>query len=97
MMADSKQPAELTACPICGFPFESPIDEATLSSSYDICGCCGCEYGYDDHIEFRKQWIADGANWFHPERKPAQWSLEEQLKSAINDWLNFNYRKSSDS
>ncbi|RDV37973.1 hypothetical protein DV096_12125 [Bradymonadaceae bacterium TMQ3] len=52
--------------------------------SFAICPCCGTEFGYEDftlnaiHAN-RKRWLDKGAPWFKPEKKPAQWDLEEQL------------------
>lgn len=58
--------------------------------SYGVCDCCGFEFGQDDDpgtatpvtfAEYRKEWISqENATWFSPEKKPANWSLEEQLK-----------------
>src|SRR5438128_2427764 len=77
----------LTACPICGFPLAGPVDETELSASYSICGCCGCEYGYDDTQEYRAEWLAKGAPWFAA-TKPPDWKAEDQLKRAIPEWVN---------
>lgn len=73
-------------CPTCGFPkLEEPAwDSDTGSPSFNICPCCGCEFGYDDATphgreQYRRQWIDNGAPWFNPQKKPADWSLEDQL------------------
>lgn len=59
--------------------------------SYGVCDCCGFEFGNDDEpsighpVTFKSYvsgWITDGAEWFHPEKKPPQWSLNEQLEMA---------------
>lgn len=36
-------------CPICGYDklLEPPYDEYN-NPSYEICPCCGFEYGFDD-------------------------------------------------
>ena len=75
-------------CPICGYDKleEAPFDE-TGEPSFDICSCCGCEYGYDvvnDKVEiekYRENWIKHGAKWFYEGDKPKNWSLEKQLKN----------------
>lgn len=74
-------------CPVCGYSEldEPPYDLETNAPSFNICPCCGCEYGYDDatpqaKTNYRKKWIAQGANWFKPDRKPVSWDLELQLK-----------------
>lgn len=77
-------------CPVCGFQGlnEAPYDEE-LNASYDICPCCGVEFGYDDfkidNIVFeiaRNKWLAKGAKWFKKDEKPKNWILEEQLKNT---------------
>ncbi|EEL72054.1 hypothetical protein bcere0026_9540 [Bacillus mycoides] len=67
-------------CLICGF-------DELLDPSYEICSCCGFQFGYDDcdqgytFIEYRKEWLKKGAIWFNSAKKPARWSLEKQLKN----------------
>ncbi len=59
--------------------------------SYELCPCCGFEFGNDDEpgtsfgvsfAEFRREWIASGARWFEPDKKPSDWDYRQQLKSA---------------
>jgi hypothetical protein len=78
-------------CPVCGYPDldEAPYD-AQSNPSYNICSCCGFEYGFDDGSkkntfkEFREKWIYEGCNWFTKEKKPIGWSLEKQLLNIKN-------------
>lgn len=59
--------------------------------SYDVCDCCGFEFGNDDEPggtaapnsfeSYRREWIANGCDWFCPESKPVGWSLERQLRN----------------
>ena len=61
-------------------------------ASYDVCRCCGFEFGSDDEpvlgttgdsfTEHLRVWISGGCPWFQPEQRPADWSLEQQLRSA---------------
>jgi len=75
-------------CPICGYPdlTESPYD-SDGQPSYEICDCCGFEFGFDDKSneksfdQYRKEWISRGAKWFCPGKKPTDWNLDMQLKS----------------
>lgn len=77
-------------CPICGFnnldkPAWDPVEK---TPGFDICPCCGCEFGYDDATpqageRYRLSWIKKGAEWFVPHLKPSNWNLQEQL-SRIN-------------
>jgi hypothetical protein len=61
------------------------------SASYEICECCGFEYGYDDEPgsgaglsfeEYLKEWINAGCQWFTLGRRPNGWDLDEQLTQA---------------
>jgi hypothetical protein len=64
-------------CPVCmfgGMPYP-PKD-------YNICPCCGTEFGNDDaehsYEELRDKWIASGAPWFFGP-PPANWDLWVQI------------------
>ncbi len=83
---------ELYSCRICGlshYPF-LPWGEDNMTASFVICECCGAEFGYDDcniiSIQnYRKIWLENGGNWLYKDRKPANWSLSEQLENiSIN-------------
>jgi hypothetical protein len=64
-------------CPVCFFA-EMPYPPR----DYDICPCCGTEFGNDDaefsYDELRSAWISNGAPWFF-EHPPAGWSPWLQL------------------
>jgi hypothetical protein len=56
---------------------------------YNICPCCGIEFGLDDafegYEELRNQWLAAGGSWFsqvHPYIQPVNWDAWKQLDSA---------------
>src|SRR5437879_6289194 len=64
--------------------------------SYEVCDCCGFEFGNDDEpgtaapvtfSEYRQEWLSDGASWFYLHKRPQQWSADEQLKRAGIRWL----------
>ena len=58
-------------------------------ASYDVCPCCGFEYGNDDEPrlevagesfeEYLEDFVARGCKWLQPRKMPPQWTLEEQL------------------
>jgi hypothetical protein len=59
--------------------------------SYEVCLCCGFEFGNDDEpgtaepVSFEtylKDWIEGGAIWFDSKAKPSNWSLSVQLAAA---------------
>ncbi|MCP4326075.1 MAG: hypothetical protein GY787_30415 [Alteromonadales bacterium] len=78
---------QINHCPVCGFKSdENYASVYELRCSYDICECCGCEYGYDDDIVFYDNWVKDGCIWFNPKIKPKDWSLKSQVASQIRPW-----------
>lgn len=50
-------------CPVCFFDQMPDPDK-----DFNICPCCGTEFGNDDvdvsHAELRADWIHSGAQWF---------------------------------
>ncbi len=80
-------------CPVCGYPDlkDPPYDPITNASSFDICPCCGCEYGYNDATPWAKRnhllkWLKRGAPWFMPELRPANWDVKTKLRRAGIDF-----------
>ena len=74
-------------CPVCGYPelSEPPRDE-NGAPSFDMCNCCGVEYGYEDCtpesiLKYREEWIKNGCIWLFENDKPIDWSLEGQLNN----------------
>jgi hypothetical protein len=60
--------------------------------TYIICDCCGAEAGYHDCSvtacrKHRQIWLSTGAKWHDPEYKPADWSLDEQLRHVPTEYL----------
>ena len=86
---------QISYCPVCGFPFDKTIKLEELRNSFDICDCCGCEYGCDDTSTYRDTWLKKGAPWFMKEKCPREWHLKEQIKNIIVDWdeLRFDIKK----
>ena len=79
----------ITCCPICGFElFPEAREVVDVESSFDICVCCFCEFGFDDTPEYRKAWIAAGHPFHEPEYKPMDWDPDQQLKKADYTWWN---------
>ena len=75
-------------CPVCGWgPFEEAYESAQeLRWSYDICDCCGCEYGYDDNEAHYEEWVSECCKWFESKLKPKDWSLESQAQHQVRPW-----------
>ena len=80
-------------CRVCGLEQDfQPWGEDGQCPTYDICDCCGTEFGYGDctlkAIQVsRERWLAKDAEWKYPEEKPANWSLEEQMKNIPKEYL----------
>lgn len=65
-----------------------PYEDRYGPASYDVCPCCGFEFGNDDNPgisepvtfeEYRNEWIAGGCKWFDETKRPTEWSFREQL------------------
>lgn len=73
---------------MCGLAqAEPPWGADGKSPNFEICDCCGVEFGYEDALpaaseEFRARWLASGAQWFSPTERPGDWSLTRQLAQA---------------
>jgi len=59
--------------------------------SYEVCRCCGFEFGNDDQPgtadpvsfgEYLHDWMSRDAKWFDPSARPIDWNLEKQLVEA---------------
>lgn len=80
-------------CRICGlFQEEQPWGKDGESPTYNICPCCGVEFGNEDYTiksvhEYRKLWLEKGAVWFSIKEKPINWLLEEQLKDISKEFV----------
>ena len=81
-------------CRVCGL-FQGknyfPWGEDGHSPTFDICLCCGAEFGFDDCFpeavkEFREEWLKSGAHWRFAKFKPKNWSLQEQLKNIPHEF-----------
>ncbi|MFO0575564.1 MAG: hypothetical protein U1A78_16335 [Polyangia bacterium] len=72
-------------CRVCGLRQKSqPWGMDGKTPSFEICDCCGVEFGYEDASPqaaeaYRRSWLARGAPWFHEAAKPSSWDLEKQL------------------
>ena len=87
-----KRDAGNNFCPVCGYPLGNynPWGDDGKTPTFDICPCCGVEWGNEDYTtesrtEYRNKWLADGAKWFEPQKKPVNWNLEKQLKDIDHE------------
>lgn len=78
------------ACPVCGWPeLREPPRNEEGGASYEICPCCGFEFGFDDDSEglsyamARARWREAGMPWWSAARPaPAHWDAARQLARA---------------
>lgn len=56
-------------CLVCGYlPSDPPWGLSGRAPSFEVCPCCGVEWGYEDSlpasvVRYRGRWLADGAAW----------------------------------
>jgi hypothetical protein len=83
---------DIYRCRVCGLmQGVAPWGEDGKTSSFDICGCCGVQFGYEDCKvedirEYRKQWLSNRAVWFCPHEKPENWNCDDQLTFIPTKW-----------
>ena len=95
----SKEDFLVYCCRVCGFdydalgfePHEYPWGEHGKTPSFDICFCCGCEFGYNDYspqtlLKFRTKWKNEGMPFRHQQFKPVGWIPEEQLNNIPEEY-----------
>ncbi|MBB3644210.1 putative amidophosphoribosyltransferase [Rhizobium sp. BK619] len=80
-------------CRVCGYELSAPPwgDDGN-SPTWEICPCCGTEFGYEDCTPAsarnkRQQWISGGMKWFNQKEKPENWSFEEQVMNVLDEFL----------
>jgi len=72
-------------CRVCGlYTADKPWGDDGKSPTYEICPCCGVEFGNEDYtvestIIYRKKWLNDNLNWYEKNSKPSDWNFENQL------------------
>ena len=74
-------------CPVCAYPgLEEPARSKSGGGSYEICPCCGFQFGVSDDDDgltyevWREHWVADGMLWFsRGVPAPAGWDARAQF------------------
>ena len=80
------------SCPVCGFDkLEEPPYSPSGHGLFEICPCCGFQYGVTDDNEgisfheLREMWIEQGMPWRSKGRAaPKGWSPQQQLRNLRN-------------
>lgn len=80
-------------CPVCGYnELKNELYDKDGFGTYEICVCCGFEFGNDDFpdkekafIDYRKRWIENGYQWFSKStQKPKHWNGKTQVEDYLN-------------
>ncbi len=84
---------EKSLCPVCGYPdLDEPAYDQNGSPSFDICPCCGYQFGHGDpktlvgKKNFLRNWIRMGTLWSYPSAKPSNWDVKRQLQGIGMDF-----------
>ncbi len=84
--------SNMPICRICGHSSENfPWGEDGKSPSFQICSCCGVQFGKEDDTlesikEYRAGWISKGGKWFVKNETPEGWNIETQMKNIPNEF-----------
>lgn len=79
-------------CRVCGiFNEDCPWGQDGKTPLYEICSCCGVEFGNEDYSiesvhEYRMSWLKNGSKWFNENEKPYNWALEKQLENIPEEF-----------
>lgn len=87
-----KSPPYVHECRVCGCYSENfPWGDDGKSPSYQICSCCGVQFGKGDvSLEeikmYRTQWINHGCKWLKEDTKGKNWNLTHQITKIPDDF-----------
>lgn len=79
-------------CRVCGcYSKDFPWGEDGKNPSYQICPCCGVQFGKEDLTlesikEYRDKWRSKGGEWFAKNEKPSGWDIEQQMKHIPDEF-----------
>ena len=78
-------------CPVCGFDdLDSAPYDNNGNPSYEICSCCGFEFGFHDSSEhmtfekYREEWMLRGFPFEFKPDIPNIWNEEIMRKQLLN-------------
>jgi hypothetical protein len=79
-------------CRVCGYELLAPPwGHDGHSPTWEICPCCGTEFGYEDCTpasarNMREKWILSGKKWFDVSKKPNDWSFDRQQENIPDEF-----------
>jgi len=81
----------IDCCPVCGYTDGEflPWGESGEDPSFDICPCCGVEYGYEDFTvesaaKYRLAWLRRGPKPFRPSIEFRDWDWAVQMRNIMS-------------
>lgn len=80
-------------CRVCGYELSfPPWGDDGKSPTWEICPCCGTEFGYEDSTPastraMRSRWIAGGKQWFDKSKRSVDWSYDAQCKHIPKEYI----------
>ena len=82
------RPSNDLRCRVCGLSQQQPPwSDFGRTPAMSSCACCGTEFGYHDVTvvmarKTRALWLAKGAAWAEPGKRPPDWDLQAQLRNV---------------
>lgn len=80
-------------CRICGLKqLFLPWGEDGKTPTYEICDCCGVEFGNEDSTltgikNYREKWLSEGAKWFNFKNKPKIFDIKKQMENISKKYF----------
>lgn len=78
-------------CRVCGYlPPDPPWEVGGREPSFEVCSCCGVEWGYEDSspagvARYRSRWLAAGGVW-QDKRTPHDGLDAEARMARVLHW-----------
>lgn len=89
--------APITICIVCGYDLidEYPWGKEGNMASYEICDCCGTQFGYHDNAILgvyakRLDWIEIGFKWHFSKYMAKDWDPITQLSGIPSELFDSN-------
>lgn len=73
-------------CRVCGYELPAyPWSDGGSAPSFELCPCCGVEFGYEDATadgvrHFRDRWLAAGSPWVDRRTPPDGLGVADRLE-----------------
>lgn len=83
---------QLHRCPACGYDTSDSEVWSEVTSTFDLCDCCGMKYGKDKPMleevkRYRDAWLQHPTLWHNPKALPPNWKIEDQMENIPLEYL----------